>query len=83
MTKFQNVSGDVVELPHLGLRVLPGEVIDVDADLSANPLFAAPKPAKRAEGGAVRPARAHKPKQTAPAAPAPTEPADAATEGTK
>lgn len=40
MTKYKNVSGGVVDIPQLGVHVLDGEVIDTDADLSANELFA-------------------------------------------
>jgi len=40
MTKYKNVSVGAVAIPQLGVHVLDGDVIDTDADLSANELFA-------------------------------------------
>lgn len=44
MTAYKNVSGDTVDIPQFDIRVPAGDVIDVDADFSASPLFKAVKP---------------------------------------
>lgn len=82
MTKYKNVSGGVVDIPQLGVHVLDGEVIDTDADLSANELFASSS-AKSADVTANLPDDMTEGAPDATATPDATDPATTATtEGT-
>lgn len=72
MPKFKNVSGELVDIPALDLRVPAGETFESDDEtLGSNPHFAQIKSAPATPAANPTPARA--PRKTAKAAPAKTD----------